>query len=75
MQIDMTVGKPGKLILTFIKPIIAGNIFQQLYSMADAVIVGYYCDIYYGSICPLYGKKILVYTKNYFIKNTKTFHI
>lgn len=40
MQIDMTAGKPGKLILTFIKPIIAGNIFQQLYSMADAVIVG-----------------------------------
>lgn len=36
----MTTGKPGKLILTFIKPIIAGNIFQQLYSMADAVIVG-----------------------------------
>ena len=40
MQIDMTAGKPGKLILTFIKPIIVGNIFQQLYSMADAVIVG-----------------------------------
>ncbi len=40
MQIDMTSGNPGKLILTFIKPIIAGNIFQQLYSMVDAVIVG-----------------------------------
>lgn len=40
MQIDMTVGKPGKLILAFIKPVIVGNIFQQLYSMADAVIVG-----------------------------------
>ncbi len=40
MQIDMTVGKPGKQILTFVKPIIVGNIFQQLYSMVDAVIVG-----------------------------------
>ena len=40
MQIDMTTGKPGKLILAFIKPVIVGNIFQQLYSMADAVIVG-----------------------------------
>lgn len=40
MQIDMTVGKPGKLLVTFIKPIILGNIFQQLYSMTDTVIVG-----------------------------------
>lgn len=40
MQIDMTNDNPGKLILTFIKPIIAGNIFQQFYSMVDAVIVG-----------------------------------
>lgn len=40
MQIDMTDGRPGKLIRSFIKPVIIGNIFQQLYSMADAVIVG-----------------------------------
>ena len=40
MQIDMTAGKPGKLMLMFIKPVIVGNIFQQLYSMVDAVIVG-----------------------------------
>jgi len=40
MQMDMTAGEPGKVILTFIRPIIAGNIFQQFYSMADTVIVG-----------------------------------
>lgn len=40
MQMDMTTGDPGKIILTFIKPMIIGNIFQQMYSMADTVIVG-----------------------------------
>ena len=37
---DMTVGKPWKLILTFSLPLIAGNIFQELYSVVDTMIVG-----------------------------------
>ncbi len=37
---DMTKGKPLQLILRFALPLIAGNVFQQLYNMADAVIVG-----------------------------------
>ena len=40
MERDMTVGKPGKIILNFTIPIFIGNIFQQLYSMVDTVIVG-----------------------------------
>lgn len=40
METDMTVGKPGKLILDFTIPIFIGNIFQQLYSMVDTIIVG-----------------------------------
>lgn len=40
MTKDMTSGNPAKLILFFALPLIAGNIFQQFYSMADTVIVG-----------------------------------
>ena len=40
METDMTVGSPVRVILNFTLPIFIGNIFQQLYNMADAVIVG-----------------------------------
>ena len=40
MTNDMTVGNPTKLIFTFALPLIIGNIFQQLYSMVDTLIVG-----------------------------------
>lgn len=36
----MTVGNPTKIILNFTLPIFIGNVFQQFYNMADAVIVG-----------------------------------
>lgn len=38
--VDMTVGDPLKRILVFMIPLVIGNIFQQLYSMVDTVIVG-----------------------------------
>ena len=38
---DMTVGNPLKLILTFAIPIFIGNIFQQIYSIIDTMVVGY----------------------------------
>lgn len=37
---DMTKGDPLKLILLFSVPLLIGNIFQQLYNIADIVIVG-----------------------------------
>ncbi len=37
---DMTKGDPIKLILLFSVPLLIGNIFQQLYNLADIVIVG-----------------------------------
>ena len=37
---DMTSGSPMKIILWFTLPIFIGNVFQQFYNMADAVIVG-----------------------------------
>ena len=39
-QRDMTSGSPMKIILGFTMPIFIGNVFQQFYNMADAVIVG-----------------------------------
>lgn len=37
---DMTTGNPTRLILTFAIPIMLGNLFQQLYSMVDTIVVG-----------------------------------
>lgn len=37
---DLTVGSPWKNILYFCVPILISNIFQQLYSMVDTIIVG-----------------------------------
>lgn len=40
MQRDMTSGSPGRVIVLFTLPIFIGNVFQQLYNLADTVIVG-----------------------------------
>ncbi len=37
---DMTVGSPLKLIVSFALPLMVGNIFQQLYTVVDTMIVG-----------------------------------
>lgn len=37
---DMTVGSPMKLIIGFALPIFLGNLFQQLYSVVDAMVLG-----------------------------------
>lgn len=37
---DMTNGSPMKLMIYFSIPLLIGNIFQQLYSMVDTMIVG-----------------------------------
>ena len=37
---DLTVGKPGRLILNFFFPLLISNTLQQLYSFADTAIVG-----------------------------------
>lgn len=39
---DMTIGSPTKLLLQFSVPLLIGNIFQQLYNMVDAIVVGNY---------------------------------
>lgn len=37
---DMTAGRPAALLLRFSMPLIFGNLFQQLYTFVDTVIVG-----------------------------------
>ena len=38
--LDMTKGSPIKLLLQFSIPILIGNLFQQVYTLADRIIVG-----------------------------------
>ena len=45
MTKDMTEGEPAKLILFFTLPLIAGNIFQQLYAFVDTLIVGRFLGV------------------------------
>ena len=42
---DMTAGKPAKMILAFALPMMAGNLFQQLYTIVDAFFVGQYAGM------------------------------
>lgn len=42
MTKDFTKGNPAKVIFTFALPMLIGNIFQQLYSTVDSIIVGNY---------------------------------
>ena len=37
---NMTDGKPAALIFTFALPLMLGNVFQQLYTVVDTMVVG-----------------------------------
>ena len=45
MTNDMTVGNPAKLIVRFMIPMCLGNIFQQLYNLADSIIAGQFIGV------------------------------
>lgn len=38
--VDMTKGSPFRLLFIFMLPMLCGNVFQQLYNLADSAIVG-----------------------------------
>lgn len=40
MAVSLTKGNPAKIIFYFSLPVIAGNLFQLFYTMADTIIVG-----------------------------------
>lgn len=42
---NMTQGSPGTLIFTFALPLMLGNIFQQLYTVVDTMVVGKYLGV------------------------------
>lgn len=42
---DMSYGRPMEHILAFALPLIFGNLFQQMYSMVDTIIVGQYLGV------------------------------
>ena len=42
---DMTAGKPGRLIMGFALPMMAGNICQQLYTIVDGAFVGRFAGV------------------------------
>lgn len=55
---DLTKGEPLKLIIIFSIPLLIGNIFQQLYNIADLVIVGRLLGVEafasVGAVAPLF---------------------
>lgn len=44
MNIDMTVGKPSKVLWRFTLPLLISVAFQQFYNMADSVIAGNFIE-------------------------------
>lgn len=42
---DLTVGEPARLIFYFTLPLLAGNIFQQLFGFVDTLIVGRFLGV------------------------------
>ena len=42
---DMTKGNPLKIFIFFSIPLLIGNVFQQLYSMVDTIIVGRFVGV------------------------------
>ena len=45
MTNDMTSGNPARLILGFMIPTCLGNIFQQVYNLADSIIAGQFIGV------------------------------
>lgn len=42
---DLTTGRPARLILQFALPMMLGSVFQQLYTITDAAIVGQFVGV------------------------------
>jgi len=42
---SMTEGKPLQLIVAFALPLMLGNVFQQLYTVVDGIVVGNFLSV------------------------------
>ena len=50
-DVDMTQGSIFRLLLQFSLPLLAGNLFQQLYNMVDTLVVGnYVSNVAYSAV-------------------------
>lgn len=45
MILDMTSGKPSKILVSYAMPIILSGIFQQFYNIADSLIAGQFAGV------------------------------
>ena len=41
-DVDMTTGNTTRHLISFALPLLAGNLFQQLYNTVDSIVVGNY---------------------------------
>ena len=57
---NLTEGRPLRLLFFFSLPMVAGNLFQQLYNMVDSVVVGNYVGFGVDILESIPGMAILV---------------
>lgn len=64
-NLNMTEGKIGSLLVTFALPLLLGNVFQQMYNMVDAWVVGNYVNreafAAVGTVGPIVNTLISLY--------------
>ena len=64
MLLDMTEGKPLKLLIPFMLPLLLGNLFQQFYNIADVIIVGRTIGVEalaaVGAVSPLFFMQVVL---------------
>ena len=66
MAADLTAGRPFPVILKFSIPVIGGNLFQLLYTLADTVIVGQ--TMGEGALAAVGATTVFVYFILFFIQ-------
>ena len=62
---NMTEGRPEKLIFSFALPLMVGNVFQQLYTVVDTMVVGKYLGV--GALAALdFGRAFVLFHALFF---------
>ena len=62
MRGNMTTGAPGKAIMMFSLPLLAGNLFQQFYNMIDSMVLGQFVGM--GALAAVGSTFPIVYLVN-----------
>ena len=56
---DMTTGTPWRLIVLFGLPLLAGNVFQQAYNLADTIIIGVLMNLVPGIVITTFMRDMM----------------